>query len=74
MLAVLADQVGHFDRQIAALSRQMRQAAAADETARRLMKVPTMGPVGALMLSLMVDPSQFSSGRHFASWLGLLPK
>lgn len=74
MLTVLADQVEHFDRQIAALDMQMRQTAAADATARRLMRVPTIGPVGALTLSLTVDPSQFRSGRHFASWLGLVPK
>jgi transposase len=52
----------------------MREAAKSDATARRLMKVPTIGPVGALTLSLTVDPSQFQDGRHFASWLGLTPK
>ena len=35
------------------------------------MEVPTIGPVTALTLSLAADPSQFRSGRHFASWLGL---
>ena len=74
MLTVLAAQVALADQEIAALDAQMRKAAAADETARRLMKVPTIGPVGALTLSLTVDPSQFHDGRHFASWLGLVPK
>lgn len=74
MLTVLADQVAQFDGKIAGLDLTMRQAAAADETARRLMRVPTIGPVGALALSLTVDPAQFRSGRHFASWLGLVPK
>ena len=74
MLTVLAGQVEHYDRQIATLDLQMRQTAAADETARRLTKVPTIGPVSALTLSLAVDPSQFRSGRHFASWLGLAPQ
>lgn len=74
MLTVLADQVAQFDGKIAGLDLKMRQAVAADETAHRLMKVPTIGPVGALTLSLTVDPAQFRSGRHFASWLGLVPK
>ena len=74
MLGVLAGEVEHFDQQIAALDAQMRQTAATDETARRLIKVPTIGPVTALTLSLAVDPSQFRSGRHFASWLGLTPQ
>ena len=50
MLTVLADQVAQLDGRIAGLDLKMRQAAAADETARRLMKVPTIGPVGALTL------------------------
>ena len=74
MLEVLAGQVRHLDAQIAALDAQLRQAAAVDATARRLAKVPSIGPVSAITLSLLVDPSQFRSGRHFASWLGLTPK
>src|SRR4051794_28806292 len=74
MMAVLAGQVEQADREIAALDARMREAAKSDATARRLMKVPTIGPIGALTLSLTVDPSQFQDGRHFASWLGLTPK
>ncbi len=33
-----------------------------------------MGPVGALTLSLSVEAGQFESGRHFAAWLGLVPR
>ena len=74
MLAVLAGQLAQVDAEIAALDKQMREAAMADPVARRLMKVPSIGPVGALTLSLTVDAAQFEDGRHFASWLGLVPK
>lgn len=74
MLTFLARQVEHLDAEIATLDAQLRAASAQDETARRLAKAPTIGPLGAITLSLMVEPSQFRSGRHFASWLGLVPK
>lgn len=74
MLAVLAGQLALVDGEIAALDKQMQAAAQADPVARRLMKVPAIGPVGALTLSLSVDAAQFEDGRHFASWLGLVPK
>jgi transposase len=74
MLAVLAGVVTGLDQQIAALDVKLRQAAKADETAGRLMAVPGIGPLGAITLSLTVDAAQFEDGRHFASWLGLVPK
>jgi transposase len=36
--------------------------------------VPGIGPVSALSLALTIDPGRFQSGRHFAAWLGLVPK
>ena len=74
MLAVLAQQVSHLDAEIAALDAQLREAAQADTTARRLMAAPGIGALGAITLALTVDASQFRSGRHFAAWLGLVPK
>ncbi len=74
MLCVLADQVAHLDEQIAALDAQVREAVKADAAACRLCQVPGIGPLGAMTLSLMVEASQFRSGRHFAAWLGLVPR
>jgi transposase len=74
MLTILASQVEHLDGQIAALDTQMRDALKTDEAARRLAQVPGIGAVGAMTLSLTVDAAQFHSGRHFASWLGLVPQ
>lgn len=45
-----------------------------DELARRLMEVPSIGPVIAHALVVgVVDPAAFSSARRFAAWLGLTP-
>lgn len=74
MLAVLAGQLDQIEAEVAGLDGQMKASAMADPVARRLMKVPAIGPVGALMLSLSVEPGQFEDGRHFAAWLGLVPK
>ena len=46
-----------------------------DPVARRLMTIPGIGPITAAALVAMVgDPGQFQNGRHFAAWLGLVPK
>jgi hypothetical protein len=74
MLAVLAKQVDQLDAEIAILDTQLRKAAATDKTACRLMAVPGIGPLSAITLSLTVDAGQFEEGRHFSSWLGLVPK
>jgi transposase len=42
---------------------------------RRLAEVPTIGPIGAAMLTMKVtDPRGFGSGRNFSAWIGLTPK
>ena len=47
----------------------------ADERSRRLAKIPGVGPIGAVLLSMKAPaPEQFRSGRDFAAWLGLTPK
>ena len=46
----------------------------ASADSRRLAAIPGVGPVSALNFSLRVDATQFKSGRHFAAWLGLVPR
>ncbi len=71
MLAVLAGEIDRLDERIATLDKQLKKMLKGAEQARRLVKVPSIGPQGAVALSVTVDASQFRSGRHFASWLGL---
>ena len=57
-----------IDRAIVAANKE-------SETARRLLTVPAVGPIGASAFAGLVgDPSAFRSGRDFAAWLGLTPR
>jgi len=46
------------------------------ETARRLATVPGIGPITASLISASVGDNigAFKSARHFAAWLGLVPR
>jgi transposase len=47
----------------------------ADETAKRLMTIPGVGPVTASAIRATIqDASAFASGREFAAFLGLTPR
>jgi transposase len=74
MFAVLGTQIAAVDEQIVALDRQLAAQHAADPLSRRLAQVPGVGPITAQTVLTQVDPGQFTSARHFASWLGLTPK
>jgi len=61
-------RVGHYDRRIAALAKEM-------EAAKRLMAVEGIGPVTATALVASVgDARVFGNARQFAAWLGLVPR
>lgn len=46
-----------------------------NELARRLAQIPSVGPVGAALLTMKIaDPRLFSRGRDLAAWAGLTPK
>jgi transposase len=67
-LTELDDEIRQSDQAIMALAK-------ADETARRLMTVPGIGPVTASALVASVqDISAFSGPREFAAFLGLTPR
>ena len=63
-----------LDAEISEIDRELTDAAKAHEVARRLMGVPGIGPIGAMTLVATVEAAQFESGRHFAAWLGLVPR
>ena len=61
-------KLGKIDARLMAWHRE-------NELSRRLVEVPTIGPVGASLLAMKVpDPMAFRSGRDFAAWIGLTPK
>ena len=64
----LADSIRSFEVGIVADARQ-------DNTACRLATIPGVGPITASLIAATVaDISVFKSARHFAAWLGLVPR
>jgi len=72
---MLLGHIAALDQQIAGLDRKIRARARADETVRRLMTIPGIGPICGSALEALAPPAElFSKGRDFAAWLGLTPR
>ena len=67
--AAVAERVATLEEQIVAHARQ-------DATARRLATIPGIGPITASLIAATVGDNigAFKSARHFAAWLGLVPR
>jgi transposase len=67
-LEALDTAIKSFDTRILVTHRQ-------SEASRRLATIPGIGPViASALLSTVGDASAFTSGRHFAAWIGLVPR
>lgn len=74
-LHLLIDQISETTTRIEALEAMLKQRCQADAEARRLMTIPGVGPLTAsAIIASAPDPSRFACGRHFAAWIGLVPK
>ena len=74
-LGELVGQLEALEQRIARLDSRMVRHAREDETARRLASIPGIGAIGATALAALVcHPHGFASARHFAAWIGLVPK
>jgi transposase len=63
------------DRAVEALTKEIEAIAARDESCRRLLTVPGIGPlVATAVVAAIADGSAFRRARDFAAWLGLVPK
>jgi len=75
LLKELWEELRSVDIRHAVVSRQVEALAAKDDTARRLMTIPGIGPIGATALIAAVgDARQFRKARDLAAWLGLVPR
>ena len=74
-LRSLVGQIDALDEAIGAIDRELAASVKADETAKRLMTIPGVGPVTASAITATIqDASAFASGREFAAFLGLTPR
>lgn len=75
MFAVLGREHAELGPRIAQIDKKMLAFHRSNEMTRRLMEVPAIGPIGAcLLVTKIVDPHAFRSGRRCAAWIGLTPK
>ena len=71
----LETDLAHIEIRLAEADAALRAWYRESATAKRLAKVPGIGPVIASLLAMKTpDPHAFRSGRDFAAWLGLTPK
>jgi transposase len=74
-LLPLVRQIEEVELRIADLDHEILAVAKDQDVCRRLMTIPGVGPFIATALAASVsDPQTFSSGRHLAAWLGLVPR
>jgi transposase len=75
LFATLANEMDELEAQIEQLDSRLLAWHRANESSRRLAKIPGVGPIGAVLLTMKTpSPKSFRSGRQFAAWIGLTPK
>jgi transposase len=68
MITGLSTRISVLDHEIARRARQ-------DDTPKRLMTIPGIGPVIATAVEALAPPVEtFDRGRDFAAWMGLTPR
>ena len=74
ILGVMCHQLNGLNARIDGLTKLIEQHAWLDADARRLMRMPGIGPITAsAVVATIGDAKQFETGRDFAAWLGLTP-
>ncbi len=75
ILMPLIESLEALEVQIACSSRQLAASAAADPVAARLMSVPGVGPITALVFKTSIeDPGRFARGEDAGAFAGLAPR
>jgi len=74
-LRMLADQFSMVKAHILELDRAIVADVRRNESAKRLMAIPGVGPLlASAMVAAVPDPAMFRSGRNLAAWIGLVPR
>lgn len=64
-----------FDTQISEFDNKLERIAKINEACKRVQQVEGIGPITAVALAATIgNPGDFKNGRHFAAFLGLVPK
>lgn len=69
------DELTEVNKRIAKCDRKLEAIANTNEVCQNLMTIPGIGILSATILfTVLSDPSVFENGRHFAAYLGLVPR
>ena len=78
LIALLEEQhrrLGELDEQIDGIEKQLLAIARQNDTCKRLLKIPGVGPlIATAAVATMGETTAFKSGREFAAYVGLVPK
>jgi transposase len=74
-LSGFLDAIAVISQELAAIEKRLMGWHKADAQSKRLASAPGIGLMGATALSALVpDPKLFKNGRHFAAWIGIVPR
>lgn len=74
LLRNLKEELQGHDERLAKLEKLIQHQVQKDKRVERLMAIEGVGPISATaVVSAVGDARQFSNGRQFAAWLGLVP-
>ena len=75
VIGELMNELSHLQERITQSERQIQLMAKQDEQARRLMQLRGIGPTTASAIVASIGKgNEFTNGRQFSAWLGLVPK
>lgn len=71
----IQDELKDKEKRIAKCDRKIDAIANTNEVCQKLLTVPGVGPLTAtILLTVLSNPALFKNGRHFAAFLGLVPR
>ena len=74
-LAVLYDLLRDLDERVRGFDRRIDAVFRASATCQRIWEIKGVGPKTATAIVAAIgDGTEFKNGRHFAAWLGLVPR
>lgn len=75
MLLIQYELLQNIEEKIMGYDKRLALIAKSDERCQRVQKVEGIGPIAAVALvSSIGNPNTFKNGRHFAAFLGLVPR
>ena len=75
LLTELREEWEKLEEQIDATNRELAQSAKKEDGCRRLLTIPSIGPLTATALTAAIgNGAAFRKSRDLASWLGLVPR